>query len=468
MVLAQSMQGLSGRQYPQIWLDSGGMSAKILAQLEREWRPIHRIKSVWELPDEFWRAHPNYIVYRENDSSLNLACSLSGPYNALAVSETLVPLAKAKGLKEKFNVIGRKQLETIAGNKSLFSGSMAVEQPVEKAAFLRDFAVMNNAFVFSAADDDGLRESFIKLLRPGSSVFGWGPDEFKWIKSLSKNGCQGVGSDWCVNLSALARLPVALPQLPAHSPPAPALPGQRIVAFILSDGDNLQWLNGGMAFDQRYFGNPHRGEFAMNWGLSPLLASLSQRTLKYFYDNAKPNDYFCAAGTPGYRYIHEEPGEKSSIDARQLQPLLQTSHLRTAITLNSNAGDLNECEPILKLPEIDGLVYFSFAPYNRLRGQILWKNGKPAVAAKFMLWEKLPECDVESVANAISRLPAAADHDSSSYAIVVVHAWSFAEIGGPIEAVRRTISRLPAGTRVVTLADYFSLLRAHCSPKSFW
>ena len=46
-----------------------------------------------------------------------------------------------------------------------------------------------------------------------------------------------------------------------------------------------------------------------------------------------------------------------------------------------------------------------------------------------------------------------------SYTLVNVHAWSFREIGGPMEAVRRCVDLLPPGARVVTAEQLLMLLR---------
>ena len=462
MVLAQTMQGLSGRTSPNVWLETDGMSAEILSQLEHEGWQLHRVESVWQLPDQFWKQHPSFIAYRADDTSLNIATSLCALYNAVAVSEELSDRAKAKGLKQLFTAVGRQQLDVFLSYKNHFSRSIAIDQSLEKAAYLRDFAVANNAFMFTADKDQRFRAQVASELLPGASIFGWGPDEFGWISAFSHYGCQGISSDWCVNLSALSKLPVSLPAPPKQSVPAPAKQGERIVAFLLSDGDNVEWLNGKMAFDPKYFANPHRGSFAMNWGLSPTLATLSPRTLAYFYANAKPGDSFFAMGSPGYRYIHDEPEPKGDIDARQSQSLLRASRLNIVTIINTNEGQLKECAPLLSLPEVDGVVHLSYSPYNRLAGQIFWHIGKPAIAAKFMLWDNKVNCDPLSVAKLISGLPNSPQSDPNSYAVVIVHAWSFDKIGGPIEAVRQTIGMLPNGTRVVSIQDLCYLLRQHC------
>ena len=63
------------------------------------------------------------------------------------------------------------------------------------------------------------------------------------------------------------------------------------------------------------------------------------------------------------------------------------------------------------------------------------------------------------MAQAIAQMPAKPLTDQASYAIINVHAWSWKEIGGPMEAVKRTIDLLPPGTRVVTAEELVILLR---------
>jgi hypothetical protein len=64
MVLAQSLQGITGRDVPRLWLDRPNtMSEVILAELDREGFRIHRVSSVWDLPDELWASASGFVLY---------------------------------------------------------------------------------------------------------------------------------------------------------------------------------------------------------------------------------------------------------------------------------------------------------------------------------------------------------------------------------------------------------------------
>jgi len=466
MVLAESLQGLTGRESPTLWLDkNGGMSAVVLRQLEDEGTTVHRVNTVWDLPDEIWQSAGGAIVYNLGAHSLNVAVSLCGPWNAVAVDESIVDLVQARGLDVMYDARGQSEDQIFDDYPDLFSWGIAVEQAETKPAYLRDFAVQHNAFTFYGFDST-FRRRVAEAVGPGATIFGWGPSEFTWISDFSRSSGQGVAADWCVNLSALSKLPVDIPSR-VHAPPDPAEDGQRVVAFVLSDGDNVQWLTGGMPLDPKYFASPRRGQFSMNWEVSPLLAGVAPRVLKYFFDNAASTDDFVAAGSPGYRYIHFEPDQpKGTTDAIQTAPYLEAGHLSLVSVLNDNGGNLDEVIPLLESPQVGGVIYKAYSPYNRLHGAALCHQddsglSKFAVSYRFLLWENMAGASPEEVATAIGEMPSSPQYDVGSYALINAHAWSWASIGGPIEAIAHTIDLLPPNTRVVTVDELFELLTAN-------
>lgn len=129
------------------------------------------------------------------------------------------------------------------------------------------------------------------------------------------------------------------------------------------------------------------------------------------------------------------------------------------VTMLNSGGDMRQSTELLEQPEVMGVLYKDYVPYNARRGEIFWHNGKPCVSYRFLLWEPKPENSPAGVAEAIAKLPASPLTDWESYALVNVHAWSFRYAGGPMEAVRRTIDLLPLNTRVVTAEEFIILLR---------
>ena len=141
--------------------------------------------------------------------------------------------------------------------------------------------------------------------------------------------------------------------------------------------------------------------------------------------------------------------------------------------INDNHGTLDDVVPLLQLPEVDGVIYKQYSPYNGLHGAMSCSSDplgrdKFAVAYQFLLWEGAshPNDTPQAVADAVSQMPSSPETDPTSYALVNVHAWSWNSIGGPIEAVKQTIDLLPPNTRVVTINEFFRLLNANfrCNP----
>ena len=121
---------------------------------------------------------------------------------------------------------------------------------------------------------------------------------------------------------------------------------------------------------------------------------------------------------------------------------------------------MQDAKVVLKHPEVDAVFYKDWAPYNKRQGAVEWFNGKPCIAYRYLLWEPKPESSPAGVAEALSRLPSDPLNNPDSFALINVHAWSWKDIGGPMEAIHRTIQLAPPGTRVVTASQFVKLLRA--------
>jgi hypothetical protein len=169
-----------------------------------------------------------------------------------------------------------------------------------------------------------------------------------------------------VNLSGMAKIPAPPLKRPRRPLPEPE-DGARYVAFVMSDGDNIQWLTGGFVDHRSYWGSPLRGKFPFTWEVSPLLSELAPRALHHFYTTARPTEGFVTGpGVPGYTFPHFQT-DRAAL-ARQARPYLRDSDLSVVSVLNDNAGEMAQVAPILDLPEVEGVIYKDYAPYHRRRG----------------------------------------------------------------------------------------------------
>lgn len=454
--LAQTLQGLVGRKKPQIWFRSDSMYAIIEAQLKQEGVALREAGSVWELVKAFQKDIKGAILYRKDTPSVNVATSLCGPMDAVAVEESLAEQATQAGLKTLVDARAMDEKEAWAKYRKLFGSGIAVEQDARKSGHLRDFAVAHNAFTFYT-QDVAFRAEVARGVGPKALVFGWGPDELDWVKGLSRGDATGAPSDWSLNLSALERLPAG----PLKRPARPALTledGVRYLAFVMSDGDNLQWLTNNFVNHRFYWASPLRGTFPMTWEISTLLPRFAPRVMQHIYATAKPTDGFIAGpGVPGYTFPHLQT-DRVGI-ARQAAPMLREADLPVVSVLNTNEGDLRDVAPLLDLAETDGVIYKDYSPYHRRKGELLWHQDKPCLAYRYLIWENLME--PEALVKALESQPANPRKDPASFAVVNVHAWSYGKTGGPMEAIERTIKMLPSNVRVVTADQIISTLRAN-------
>ena len=124
------------------------------------------------------------------------------------------------------------------------------------------------------------------------------------------------------------------------------------------------------------------------------------------------------------------------------------------------------CSSDLAEPGVEGVLYKDYAPYNQRGGAVAWHHGKPVVAYRYLLWEQRrpdgslrPDWLPEGVAAAVAKQDDDPVRSTDAFALVQVHAWSFRDRGGPMEAIHDTIRRLPPGTRVVTAPVMIRWLR---------
>ncbi|MCW3055622.1 MAG: hypothetical protein JWN14_4792, partial [Chthonomonadales bacterium] len=319
-MIVQCLQGLTANQPARIWQRHSSFYAIAEAQMKAEGVRIHEAASAWDLLKQFRGEVKGTVLYRLGTPSLNVATSLCGAMQAVAIDDSLRGQAEAAGLKVLADVREMDESEAFTKYRKMYAQGIAVEQALNKPGNLRDFAVAHRAFTF-ATKDRAFRTKVVQELGPHAVLWGWGTDEFQWVSDLSRAGATGGPADWCLNLSVLENLPSGRLQRPTP-PIKPQEDGVRYVAFVMSDGDNVQWMCGDFIGNKSFWDSPLRGTFPMTWEVSALLGEVAPRVLQYLYTNAKPNDAFVAgAGLPGYTFPHFQSDPIAL--ARQSAPLLK-------------------------------------------------------------------------------------------------------------------------------------------------
>ena len=132
----------------------------------------------------------------------------------------------------------------------------------------------------------------------GSSYMGWWPEEASGVSRGSVYGIATIASDFSTNLTVHSGMPRTVDVKPM--PPKPTLQNKIYVAFILSDGDNLQYVEHLL---RKLWNNPDRGAVPMGWTMSPAMVDAMPGALNYFHKTSTANDNLIS-GPSGYGYAY--------------------------------------------------------------------------------------------------------------------------------------------------------------------
>ena len=487
-ILLASLQGLVNRHKASLWVAAGGMHAIILDELRQEKLSIRDLPDVWSALDVLCPENSTAILCDLNSPSLNVATSIAGLRDALITSPSLTNRLAEIGVRVSLDVRQWTEAQCFNEFHSQFARGQAVHQSPNKTPHLRDWAVANRLFTFYEPTSVK-RSEWISQLGPNPLVYGWGADEHDYVRDVSRGGGVVIPSDWCLNLSAYPHLlpqPATLPSersgasgnpLTPHnfsrkaihtSSPAlaePLRPQERLVAFVVSDGDNIQWLMGQFARHPGFWASPVRGQIPVTWEIAPILGEIAPRVLDWLQRTATVQDDFIAGPSGhGYYFPHHAPNRAAL--ARTTGVQMAQAGLGLVSLLNSG-GDFQELVPLMSEISVQGVLYKDYAPYHKRKGQRSWINGKPCLAYRHLLWDNMEGADPDSVAAALNSLPPDPELNNAAVALVNVHAWSFKNVGGPLGAIQRTVNQLNPDVQVVTATTLFNRLNRHApSPVS--
>ena len=454
---ALTLQGLVAKDIPEILVNQGGLTGYIRDDMELEGTVFHDRTSVWWLLNKYREYIDGIIVCSSDLENVNCATSACGPLRCIGVYESILDdVQERTGLPVIGDVRGMTEMEVFDICKEFFDHEILVD--VNKVDFLRDIAVTRNAFIYYNLDSS-TRTQVIDELTSQGMVLGWGSNaEYGWVRDVSRANASGVPADWCKNLSTLSKLKTSIPK-PPRKYPAPVQEGERIIAFSMSDGDNLQIMAGGAINDDIFFGNDLRGTFPMSWEFPPSMGEFVPRGVRSFYGEANTGDnldcFIAGPSGAGYAFHYYMPSRYTY--AKATGHAMKKCGLTVASLINPNEGSMSDTDEFLERPEVMGVAYKDWVPYNRRKGAIYWHNGKPCVSYKYILWDGLG--DPESVAAGIAAMPSSPSTNQGSYAMVNANAWSFGDDGGPMQAIADTIELLPPNTRLVTVEELIILLR---------
>jgi hypothetical protein len=466
-VMAATLQGLvAKRSTEQIYIDAAGGAGLWREYLATRYGVPQRVETnVWSLLRHFLPLVSGYVLYdAQRPDSLNVATSLAGPLNGVVAEDAFEARVREIGLTNRlFDASAWDEARAWRELRPRFHPRLVIEQREPLAIFLRDYAVLANAFTFFDARPE-LRGTVFQSLAPDALCFGWGSgEEGQFIAQASRLGVTTVPSDWARNLSTLSS--VREGALRQHELPArPVETNVHYVTFVATDGDNVQWNLGGMP---AYFNHPARGRFSMGWTISPSLVDLAPAALRWFYEHASngpAHDGFIV-GPSGHGYMNPSHYPPAELDqhVRRLNALMARGGLNIVQVIDHNAfGRLDLWDKFTAQPAVDAVFYLEFAPYHGARGAIAFSNGKPVIAARHSLWGGMAGADDVSVAKKLNealRNP----YSASGYSVVPVHVWS-----KKLSDVAKVVEQLAAHVRVVAPDELVRLVRTNLGRRLYF
>ncbi|MFV0390903.1 MAG: PA14 domain-containing protein [Paludibacteraceae bacterium] len=252
--------------------------------------------------------------------TVNLAATIAGRKNALVCAPSFLSLLTSApynlpildDLRGKFT-------EKIQVYQTLFDTYWAeIDKriliglsPTYHKASLREYAVALGAAVVwldpKVTAESNMLNQFFSSMPPGANYMGWWPEEEPGITRGSAFGITTIASDYCSNLTFHSGMPGTIEAKPM--PAKPELQNKIYVSFVLSDGDNLQYVEHLL---RKLWNNPDRGSVPIGWTMSPAMVDAMPGALNYYHKSSTVNDNLIS-GPSGYGYTY--PNYWTDLDA---------------------------------------------------------------------------------------------------------------------------------------------------------
>ena len=461
LLLIQSIQGLCAKTKPALYRDKGSGSSIWIQDIQDNYG-VYVSNSMDGYIDEILSLTPEsvegYILCHLDDNSSNVANSLCGPLNAIAVTPNLQELVESKGYTQILDVRERDEQWVLDHYSDQLSDQIITYQREDKSLFLGDYSILSNALHFYDDIHSSTTENAFSRMASNSILNGWGDDEYQTIAKASQYSIGVHPADWGFNISTLTNFNAETTQLVSSTEPQTE-ENTHTVCFLMSDGDNIQWMLNLFAEDSRWFGSENRGLMDIGWTIPPALSEIAPTVMSKLYDMAesKPTgkDYFIA-GPSGHTYHFPElfPALDASCDL--MNAYMEKSDLSIVNILGNRYHD-SVFHPYLKQEHVDGLFYYDYSDYSKMKGKMDCYALKPVISSKYNLWGGFETC--ESLAEKLNdgvKDPYSVD----GYTLVAVHAWS-----NSVDSLLFVRSLLDDGIRVVAPDDFVSLISKNICEK---
>ena len=481
--LMASLQGLLSRQRSGLYFDLG--HASLLSDLVGRYGvTLQPISDPWEILDRFASTTKSYVLMdlAGDPNSLSVGTSLAGALDGLMVDISIEPTLQSMEFELVEDARFKSEQWCFDTYESLFSTHILVEQregsPLVDPLFLRDVAVAQRAFTYHPGLDQDFRTAVVaKTVQRGKEageagqplVLGWaaevGGGEYLFVEGVTDGGGAVVPADYSANLSVLRHVDGTPLPMPLSQGKSEGMGNGHYVTFVLSDGDNLQWMQAGFK-GPAWWGSPWRGQFPMTWAVALPMTELAPSVMALLSLEATPTDGF-VGGPSGAGYTLPSMHPDIWGHAARTNTLAEATgvDIFTMIDSTYGGGGLEAAIPYLEQPHIRAVLYDSYGANDT---PIIWHQGDVAMEYRHYLWAEQPDWaeTPNSLAQKINNASTDAFYSLDAYSAIFVHCWSTWDLDGDgvnesnaMDAVAATISMLDPDVHVVTAGSFFDALQ---------
>lgn len=460
-ITLQSLQGILARTKPEILRDVHGHAAILENHLTID-RTYYN--NFYGLLGHYADRLDGYILCEARTSSVNAAFSLCALLNAIVVPKDIEQQVINAGYTKKLDVCDKDEAWVLSNYGEQLSRTIASYQAVndDRALFVGDYSAFAGALQFWDDSASGtLAKSVYNRMNPCSVFFGWGAGEYDTVEQLSQHSSMILPSDWSPNLSTLSNIPVKLPRQNQQQTEYKVVENVHTVCFVISDGDNIQWLSGSLN-NTNNWSNPDKARLSLGWTVSPSFAELAPALYQKYLENALTTDgarNYLIAGPSGAGYyfpsIYPELAEQNQF----MNKMLKKADLNIVNIIDKD-GNHNPDE-YLKQSNVDALFYYSYgSQYQGIKGAIKWYKDKPSIGGRFTLWGNSNDNSAETRNRVCQSLADKLNAQSTNiqsaagYSLIPVHIWTM----NPSD-VLNCIDKLNENVRVVSPDEFVWLIR---------
>lgn len=463
-MLLESLSGLAAKAVNEecldrmVWIETGNVAYRRIFRESQEALNIKELiyMNTWELLDYLKERNivKGYVLYEQDKGdgikienySSNIATVYASLLTGVLIDVSLEKKAIGHGLEKLKDARGESTAECFRKNKRKLNNTSALSiHPI--VSNMRDYAIAHRLMLY--ADEMDVIDDILEWVRPLSPIVGWGcGDEFKFTRFVSEWGHFNTASNWCMNLPFISAAASFIPLRKANELEPEQIDfsdSSYVHAFVMSDGDNMQWTMGNFIDNADYMGHPQAMIAGMNWTLCPSNLSVMSPVTWNEMVARQGNSTFIEYGG-GYQYPdlfavkRKNRKELLRLFARRVNSFLQQTNVKVfgAICQNVQSAEAQEAFHVYaeEMTSITGMIAIQYFPYEQGKKVFWFQNRQgmqiPLLTATFSLWNEIsnarPACGTpEYVSSLINRDNRLSD-GKERYSWTIVHAWSdFAE-----------------------------------------